>query len=58
VITQDLPELIGLSDRILVMYRGVITSEFSKAEATDDAVLAASTGSEGASAELFHLEAS
>ncbi len=58
VITQDLPELIGLSDRILVMYRGVITREFSKAEATDDAVLAASTGSEGASAELFHLEAS
>lgn len=59
VITQDLPELIGLSDRVLVMYRGSITREFDKAEATDDAVLAASTGSEGSSAEqLFHVETS
>lgn len=46
VITQDLPELVGLSDRILVMYRGSITKEFSRAEATDDAILAASTASE------------
>lgn len=58
VITQDLPELTGLSDRVLVMYRGTITREFSKAEVTDDAVLAASTGSESSSAELFRVEAS
>lgn len=58
VITQDLPELIGLSDRVLVMYRGTITREFSGAEATDDAVLAASTGSEESAAEMFHVEVS
>jgi len=58
VITQDLPELIGLSDRVLVMYRGTITREFSAAEATDDAVLAASTGSAESATKMFHVEVS
>ena len=55
VITQDLPELMGLSDRILVMYRGSIAQEFTRAEATSDAILAASTGSDIPVAELFHV---
>ncbi|MGW3623757.1 sugar ABC transporter ATP-binding protein [Streptomyces sp. NPDC000880] len=46
VITQDLSELVGLSDRILVMYRGSIRREYSRGEATDGEILAASTGAD------------
>jgi ribose transport system ATP-binding protein len=44
LITQDLEELVGISDRIIVLYRGKIAHEFDRADATVDAVLAVSTG--------------
>lgn len=44
VISQDLEELVGVSDRILVLYRGQIAHEFSGKDATVDSVLAVSTG--------------
>src|SRR5262249_40078857 len=34
VITSDMPELLGLADRIVVMHRGRITAELPRAEAT------------------------
>jgi erythritol transport system ATP-binding protein len=40
-VTSDLEEVLSLSDRILVMSNGRITGEFSSAEATQDAVVAA-----------------
>ncbi|NLG74489.1 MAG: sugar ABC transporter ATP-binding protein [Chloroflexi bacterium] len=39
-ISSELPEILGLSDRIYVMQNGRITGELSAAEATEEAVLA------------------
>ncbi|MBX4923473.1 sugar ABC transporter ATP-binding protein [Rhizobium bangladeshense] len=45
VLSSDLPELIGITDRILVLFRGRVVREFISSETTADAVLAESTGS-------------
>ena len=39
VISSDLPELLGLSDRILVVYHGTIGGEFSKEQATPEKII-------------------
>jgi ABC-type sugar transport system ATPase subunit len=44
LVSSELPEVLGLSDRILVLHEGRITGEFSKAEATPEKVMAAATG--------------
>ncbi|MDD5170710.1 MAG: sugar ABC transporter ATP-binding protein [Syntrophales bacterium] len=44
LITSVMPELLGLSDRIIVMYEGRITGELSKAEATQKKVLQLASG--------------
>ncbi|PSH65215.1 sugar ABC transporter ATP-binding protein [Phyllobacterium sophorae] len=44
VLSSDLPELVGITDRILVLYRGVVTREFISSETTPDAILAEATG--------------
>jgi ribose transport system ATP-binding protein len=41
MITSEMPELLGLSDRILVMHRGRMTADFGRAEATQEKVLKA-----------------
>ncbi|WP_225771210.1 sugar ABC transporter ATP-binding protein [Inquilinus sp. Marseille-Q2685] len=41
LISSELPELLTLSDRILVMSEGRLTAEFSRAEATQEAIMAA-----------------
>jgi ABC-type sugar transport system ATPase subunit len=41
VLTSEMPELLGVSDRILVMSGGRITGEFGREEATQEKVLAA-----------------
>jgi ABC-type sugar transport system ATPase subunit len=38
MISSELPELLGVSDRLLVMFRGEIRGEFSRADATEEAV--------------------
>jgi ribose transport system ATP-binding protein len=45
LITSEMPELLTLSDRIVVMHRGSLSAEFSRASATPEAVLAAAMGS-------------
>jgi L-arabinose transport system ATP-binding protein len=40
VISSELPELLGLSDRIVVMQGGRVTGELARAEATEERVLA------------------
>ncbi len=47
MISSDLPELLGLSDRILVMRGGCLVSEFGRGEATSDGVMAAALGKGG-----------
>lgn len=44
MISSELPEVLGISDRILVMREGKLMAEFSRAEATQDAVMTAATG--------------
>ena len=44
ILSNDLPELLGLADRILVMYRGEISREFEAASATAAEILAEATG--------------
>lgn len=43
LISSELPELLGLSDRILVMCEGTITAEFDRAEASETKILEAAT---------------
>jgi ribose transport system ATP-binding protein len=44
VITSEIPELLGISDRILVMARGRISGELKREEATQEAVMTLATG--------------
>ena len=44
MVSSELPELLGMSDRILVMYQGRIQAEISAAEATQERVLSAALG--------------
>jgi ribose transport system ATP-binding protein len=41
LVSSELPEILGMSDRILVMRQGRVTSEFSRTEATQEALLQA-----------------
>jgi len=46
LITSELPELLAMSDRIMVMHRGRITAEFTKDEATQEKIIHAAMGEE------------
>lgn len=50
MVSSELPEVLGMADRILVMSGGRITGELAREEATQDAVmtLAVSTSTQGA----------
>ncbi len=43
MVSSELPEVLGLSDRILVLHEGRLTGEFTKANATPEKVMAAAT---------------
>jgi len=47
VISSELPEVMGISDRILVMYEGRITAEFNHSEVTPTQIMKAATGGYG-----------
>ena len=44
MVSSDMPEVLGMSDRILVMKEGKITAEFLRDEATQEKLLAAAIG--------------
>lgn len=44
MVSSELPEILGMSNRILVMSEGKITAEFSQHEATQEQVMLAATG--------------
>ncbi len=46
LISSELPELIGMSDRILMMHEGKVTGEFQLGEATQEALMHAAMGHE------------
>ncbi len=44
LITSELPELLAMSDRIVVMHRGRLTAEFTREQATAERILEAAMG--------------
>lgn len=44
LISSELPEVLGMADRVLVMHEGRITAELSRQEATEESVMHAATG--------------
>ncbi|MFJ3089175.1 sugar ABC transporter ATP-binding protein [Streptomyces sp. NPDC086838] len=44
MISSDLPEILGMADRVLVMYEGRLTAELPRSEANEETVMAAATG--------------
>lgn len=44
MISSELPEVIGMSDRVLVMHNGKLSGEISAAEATEEKILLSATG--------------
>lgn len=43
MISSELPEILGMSDRVIVMREGSVTGAFSRAEATQEKILSAAT---------------
>jgi rhamnose transport system ATP-binding protein len=50
MISSDLPEILGMADRVLVMHEGRLTAELSREEATEQTVMFAATGHRSAEA--------
>jgi rhamnose transport system ATP-binding protein len=44
MISSELPEVLGMADRVLVLREGRITAEFTRAQADEDSVMRAATG--------------
>jgi ribose transport system ATP-binding protein len=44
MISSELPEILGMSDRIIVMHEGRIAGEFERHEATQEKIMKAATG--------------
>jgi ribose transport system ATP-binding protein len=48
MISSDLPEILGMSDRIMVMRQGTVVKELSRAEASEEEIMKYAVGSAGA----------
>lgn len=44
MVSSELPEILGMSDRILVIYEGKVTGEFRKEEVDQEKIIRAATG--------------
>jgi D-xylose transport system ATP-binding protein len=44
LVSSELPEVLGLADRVLVLHEGKLTGEFTRADATPESVMACATG--------------
>ncbi len=44
LVSSELPEVLGLADRVLVLYEGRLTGEFTRKTATPENVMACATG--------------
>ena len=44
LVSSEMPEVLGMSDRIVVMHEGRLSGEFSREEATQESLMAAAVG--------------
>ncbi|MGI8811194.1 MAG: xylose ABC transporter ATP-binding protein [Pyrinomonadaceae bacterium] len=44
LVSSELPEVLGLSDRVIVLHEGRLTGEFERSQASPEKVMAAATG--------------
>jgi D-xylose transport system ATP-binding protein len=44
LVSSELPEVLGLSDRVIVLHEGRVTGEFTREEASPEAVMSCATG--------------
>ncbi len=44
MVSSELPEILGMCDRVIVMHEGVVTKEFSRKEGNSDNIIKAATG--------------
>jgi len=51
MISSELPEVLGMADRVLVMHEGRLRAELPRDQATEERVMFAATGSAGGGAE-------
>ena len=50
MISSELPEVLGMADRVLVMHEGRLAGELSRGEADEESVVRLATGREGLAA--------
>jgi rhamnose transport system ATP-binding protein len=48
LVTSELPEAMGLSDRLIVMHEGRIVARFTRGDWSAEAIVAAATGAKAA----------
>ena len=46
MVSSDLPEILGVSDRIIVIHEGKVAGELTKQEATEEKIMMYATGGE------------
>lgn len=44
MVSSDLPEILGISDRVIVVHEGHIAGELTKEEATEEGIMTLATG--------------
>ena len=44
MISSELPEVLGMADRVLVMHEGRLSAELTRAEANEERIMRAATG--------------
>ncbi|MEG3133462.1 ribose ABC transporter ATP-binding protein RbsA [Rouxiella sp. T17] len=55
LVSSEMPEVIGMSDRILVMHEGQLSGEFTIEQATQEALMAASVGKQYGAKQEYQL---
>jgi rhamnose transport system ATP-binding protein len=44
MISSELPEVLGMADRVVVLFEGRVMRQFARAEADEDSIMRAATG--------------